>query len=191
MNLDVNKDECSTEHLQQVTLDTRALQELITRAGGTDQRTNMTSLLSDAHFVGASFTGWLSHSPFPWPLSYTFPCSLPTLYLWNLLSHETGLFSKQALCPAHQSLKVAFSALPFSTLKHSEMTFLRFFQNLLDSSQPFPLALRVAASCCFFIIKCFVANLASAALHLSGTQTFCPLLQVNIVRSPTAVRVQM
>ncbi|KAK2108337.1 hypothetical protein P7K49_013502 [Saguinus oedipus] len=31
VNLDVNKDECSTEHLQQVTLETQAIQELITR----------------------------------------------------------------------------------------------------------------------------------------------------------------
>lgn len=79
----------------------------------------LTSSLNDAHCLGGSFIGRFYHSPFPWPLSYAFPRSLPTLYLWNLLPHETGLLSKQALGPTHQSLKVAFSAVPFSTLKCS------------------------------------------------------------------------
>lgn len=86
VNLDVNKDECSTEHLQQVTLETRARQELIPRVGCTDGRTNVTSSLNDAHFEGDCLIGWFHHSPFPWPLSFTFPCSLPALCSWNLFS---------------------------------------------------------------------------------------------------------
>lgn len=60
MNLDVNKDECSVEHLQQVTQGTRAL---ITETGCT-KRTDTTSSVKDVHFAGNFLIGWLHDSPF-------------------------------------------------------------------------------------------------------------------------------
>lgn len=164
MNLDVNKDECSVEHLQQVTQGTRAL---ITETGCT-KRTDTTSSVKDVHFAGDFLIGWLHDSPFSWPLSWHFLCSSPSLYSCILLSQETGLFSEQVLSPANHSLKVAFSSLPFSTLK----TFPKFFQNLLDTSQPCPLALRFAAFCCFHQMFYLLPCLPSPTFFWGSDQHF-------------------
>lgn len=85
-------------------------------------------------------------------------------------------------------LPFPYSVLFCSPLLHSralsETAFPRFFQ-------PFPLALRVAASCCFFVVKCFITNLAFPVLRFSGAQTFHTLQQLHILRSSKVVRILM
>ena len=129
VNLDVNKDACSTEHLQQVALGTglsgNSLQGLavLTR--------ELTWLpVNDAHFVGDSLIRWFHHSPSPWPLSCYFPTQFALLIFVKL-----AFPSRQALSPAHQCLGVAFllSPSPLSNTQ-SVVTFPRFLQNPLDTS---------------------------------------------------------
>lgn len=69
MNLDVNKDACSTEHLQQVTLGPWALRELMTKAGCISQRADITSSVNGAHSAGDSLVGWLHQDSFPAPFA--------------------------------------------------------------------------------------------------------------------------
>lgn len=121
---------------------TQALQELITRVGCTDGRANMSSSLNDAHFVGDCWIWWFHHSPSPWPFSFTFPCSLPALYLWNLFSQETELLSKQALPPPTISLKWLFLFSPSPLSSTVWDSFSKVFPALSSGSQ----------GCCFLLL---------------------------------------
>lgn len=99
MNLDVNKDACSTEHLQQVTLGTRALQELITKACWANQRADMTSPINDTHSIRDSLVGWLHHNPFPDPFPATSHAGCLRCIHEIGFPKITGLLSEQVLSP--------------------------------------------------------------------------------------------
>lgn len=109
VNLDVNKDACSTEHLQQVMLGARTPRELMTRAACTDQTADVTFSINDAHLVGDSLAGWCHHGPFPDRLPAT-SHSLPSFCWWCLLSQDNRAALQAGAFSCPRGLIVAFSA---------------------------------------------------------------------------------
>lgn len=147
VNLDVNKDESSTEHLQQVRRGTRARRVLITGADGT--RDNQHDFICK----GCSFCRRLFIWVVPWPL----PATLPCLYLHILLSQRQGYAPSRPLVLPN-SVTESFSLLSPSPLSSTlpEMTFPRFFQNLLWYQPALPSASHI---CCFPLLSSNVLSL--------------------------------
>lgn len=120
-----------------------------------------------------------------------FPMHFALLIFAYLASPETGLLSKQALCPAQQCHRELFSAVPFSTLQHPA-------QNDFSKVFPKPALIPASLSLCLSylllptaFIKCFVSDFALLALHSPGAQTFRTLQQLNIPNSSEVMRILM